>query len=142
VCRSIFTHHFFFETYGTQYGSFCCAGSSFEARFNFACQKSAVPLAREAGAVKAYLTSLFAGDDNEIFPYGVDPAFLRSSTALYRPEFQGRELWFYNTSDPAQVPPATNVPYGFFHRPLKVSAVAEFVLGLCFEVGFAENHPK
>lgn len=117
-----------------------CAGSSFEARFNFACQKSAVPLAREAGAVKAYLTSLFAGDDNEIFPYGVDPAFLRSSTALYRPELQGKEPWFYNTSDPAQVPPATNAPYGFFHRQLKVSSEAEAVLGSCFQVRLTENH--
>lgn len=97
-----------------------CAGSGFSAKFNFACQKSAVPLARNAGAVTAYLASLFAGDSNEIFPYGVDPAFLRSSEALYRPEFQGLEGRFYNVSDPAQVPNATNTPHGFHHRHLKV----------------------
>lgn len=110
----------------------CAAGPSFEAKFNFACQKSAVPLAREASAVKAYLTSLFAGDENELFPYGVDPAFLRSSTALYKPELQGSELWFYNTSGPAQVPPATSAPFGFFHRHLKVSGwVTEAGAVLC-----------
>lgn len=70
--------------------------------------------------MKAYLASLFAGDTNDIFPYGVDPAFLRSSTALYRPELQGLEGRYYNTSDPAQVPQATNAPYGFFHRHLQV----------------------
>jgi zinc transporter 1/2/3 len=70
--------------------------------------------------VKAYLSSLFAGDDNEVFPYGVDPAFLRSSESLYKPELQGREAWYYNTSDPTQVPSATNAPYGFFYRHLKV----------------------
>jgi hypothetical protein len=99
----------------------CCTGSSFEAKFSFGCQKSAVPLARDASAVRSYLSCLFAGDDNEVFPYGVDPAFLRSSDALYRPELQGREGWYYNTSDPMQVPPATKAPYGFFPRHLKVS---------------------
>lgn len=99
------------------------AGSSFEAKFDFGCQKSAVPLARNASVVRSYLSSLFAGDDNEVFPYGVDPAFLRSSEALYKPELQGAEGRYYNTSDPTQVPPTTGAPYGFFHRRLQVRAV-------------------
>lgn len=104
-----------------------CAGTSFEenfnnptTKFNIACQTSAVPLVRDASVVKEYLKSLFAGDDNEVFPYGVDPAFLRSSDALYKPGLQGKEGWYYNTSDPGQVPPSTKAPYGFFHRHLKV----------------------
>lgn len=96
------------------------AGSGFEAQFDFSCQKSAVPLVRDPSVVKAYL-SLFAGDDNDAFPYGVDPAFLRSSQALYQPELQGKEGWYYNTTDPAKVPPTTKAPYGFFHRHLQVS---------------------
>lgn len=107
------------------------AGSSFEARFSFGCQKSAVPLARDASAVRSYLSSLFAGDANEVFPYGVDPAFLRSSATLYRPELQGREGWYYNTSDPMQVPPATKTPCGFFPRHLKVSFMLHASLRCC-----------
>jgi len=102
-----------------------CAGSTFEAKFDFGCQKSAVPLARSSDVVKAYLASLFAGDDNEVFPYGVDPAFLRSSQAMYKPELQGSEGWYYNTSDPAQVPTTTKAPYGFFYRSLKVNKQAD-----------------
>lgn len=79
-----------------------------------------MPLARNASTVAAYLASLFAGDDNEVSPYGVDPAFLHSSQALYRPELQGKEGWFYNTSDPLQVSPVTGTPFGFFHRSLQV----------------------
>jgi zinc transporter 1/2/3 len=79
-----------------------------------------VPLARNASVVLAYLRSMFAGDASDVFPYGVDPAFLRSSAALYRPELMGRQGWWYNTSDPTQVAPTTQAPFGFFHRPLKV----------------------
>jgi hypothetical protein len=99
----------------------CSPGAGFAPKFDFACQRSAVPLSRGTSVVRDYLATLFAGDENEVFPYGVDPAFLRSSESLYKPELQGREGWYYNTSDPAQVPPTTNAPYGFFHRPLKVS---------------------
>jgi hypothetical protein len=99
------------------------AGSSFEAKFNLACQKSVVPLAHDSSVVKAYLAALFAGDDNEVFSYGVDPAFLRSSQSLYKPELQGSEGWYYNMSDPVQVPPTTKAPYGFFHRRLQVGIV-------------------
>lgn len=84
------------------------------------CQKSTVPLARDASLVKAYLASLFAGDD-EIYPYGVDPAFLPSSNALYKPDLQGLQAQYYNSSDPMQLPPTTNAPFGFFHRHLQVS---------------------
>ena len=101
----------------------CLAGSTFQSKFDFACQKSAVPLARNASAVQAYLASLFAGDDNDIYPYGVDPAFLRSSQALYKPELQGKEAWYYNTSDVTQLPPTTKAPFGFFHRQLQVGDV-------------------
>jgi hypothetical protein len=78
------------------------------------------PLARNPSVVTAYLSSLFAGDGNEVFPYGVDPAFLGSSQSLYQPELQGTKGWYYNASDPAQVPPTTKAPYGFFHRHLQV----------------------
>jgi hypothetical protein len=85
------------------------------------CQKSTVPLARDASLVKAYLASLFAGDDNEIYPYGVDPAFVPSSDVLYKPELQGMQAQYYNSSDPMQLPPTTNAPFGFFFRHLQVS---------------------
>jgi hypothetical protein len=97
------------------------AGSTFKSKFDFACQQSAIPLARNATLLSQYLSSLFAAQSNDIYPYGVDPAFLRSSTALYRPELQGKESWFYNTSDAWQVQPVTNMPYGFQHQPLQVS---------------------
>jgi hypothetical protein len=29
--------------------------------------------------------------------------------------------WYYNTSNPLEVPPTTDTPFGFFHRRLKVS---------------------
>lgn len=90
--------------------------------FDFRCQKSAVPLARNTTLLSQYLSTLFAGDTDDVYPYGVDPAFLRTSEALYRPELQGHESWFYNASDPAEVPPTTGTPYGFFHQQLKVRA--------------------
>jgi hypothetical protein len=85
------------------------------------CQTSTVPLAQDASLVKEYLASLFAGDGNEIYPYGVDPAFLPSSDALYKPELQGMQAQYYNSSDPMQLPPTTNAPFGYFHRHLQVS---------------------
>lgn len=96
------------------------AGGGFELRYDPACQKSTVPLARDANAVKAYLASLFVGDDNEVYPYGVDPAFLPSSAALYNPDLQGLQGQYYNTSDPMQLAPTSNAPFGFFHRHLQV----------------------
>eukprot|EP00879_Flechtneria_rotunda_P028207 GHRR01030295.1.p1 GENE.GHRR01030295.1~~GHRR01030295.1.p1 ORF type:complete len:524 (+),score=176.95 GHRR01030295.1:86-1573(+) len=96
-----------------------CSGTGFRALFDFSCQRSAVPLARNASVVNQYLAHLFAGDTNDVYPYGVDPAFLRSSASLYRPELQGKEAWFYNTSDPVEVSPITGTPYGFFHQPVK-----------------------
>ena len=98
------------------------AGTSLAVQLNPACQRRIVPLARNLTSVAAYLASLFGGDAADAFPYGVDPAFLRSSTTLYRPELQGRVGWFYNTSDPLQVPAATGTPFGFFHQPVKVRA--------------------
>lgn len=102
----------------------CGAGSGLKAKYDFTCQKSAIPLAKNATLLNNYLASLFAGDHNDIYPYGVDPAFLRSSTALYRPELQGKADWFYNTSDPLEVPPTTGTPYGFFHQQVKVRAAS------------------
>lgn len=98
------------------------AGTSLAVQLNPACQRRAVPLARNLTSVAAYLASLFGDDAADAFPYGVDPAFLRSSTSLYRPELQGRVGWFYNASDPLQVPVATGTPFGFFHQPVKVCA--------------------
>jgi hypothetical protein len=104
-----------------------CSASSFTAQYALRCSKSAVPLLREGAAgsvsqVANYLAQLFAGAGNDIYPYGVDPVFLRSSS-LYRPELLGSEGDYYNTSDPAEVPPTTGTPYGFFHRDLEVSGV-------------------
>eukprot|EP00775_Hariotina_reticulata_P011535 gene11535-11678_t len=57
-------------------------------------------------------------DISDVRPYGVDPTFLRSS-ALYRPELQAREGWYYNTSNPGEVSPATSTPFGFFYKSLQ-----------------------
>eukprot|EP00878_Enallax_costatus_P039271 GHUV01044855.1.p1 GENE.GHUV01044855.1~~GHUV01044855.1.p1 ORF type:complete len:318 (+),score=65.38 GHUV01044855.1:613-1566(+) len=98
-----------------------CSGSTFQAKYDFRCQRSEVTLTRNRTLLAEYLAILFAGDTNDVFPYGVDPVFLRSSTALYQPDLQGSEGWYYNTSDHLEVPPTTGTPYGFFHRPLRVS---------------------
>lgn len=97
------------------------AGGGFQLSYDPFCQKSAMPLVRDANAAKAYLASLFAGDDNEVYPYGVDPAFLPSSAALYKPELQEEQGRYYNTSDPMQLAPTSNAPFGFYHRHLQVS---------------------
>jgi zinc transporter 1/2/3 len=95
------------------------AGGGFGAKLDFACQKFAIPLAKNASALSSFLSSLFASETDNLLPYGVDPAFLRSSS-LYQPQLQGRVGWFYNTSNPQEVPPATEMPHGFYHRSLQV----------------------
>jgi zinc transporter 1/2/3 len=97
----------------------CPAADGFGAKFNFACQKYNIPLTKSASALSSFLSSFYAAASNSLLPYGVDPAFLRSSS-LYQPQLQGRVGWFYNTSDPREVPPATEMPRGFFHRSLQV----------------------
>lgn len=78
-----------------------------------------VPLAQNHTALLAYLSTLFSGDTNDVYPYGTDPIFLRSS-GLYDPDQSGHEGDYYNTTDPLEVPPTTGAPYGFFHRGLQV----------------------
>jgi hypothetical protein len=87
------------------------------------CQKFAIPLTKNASALSSFLSSFYAAASNSLLPYGVNLAFLRSSS-LYQPQLQGRVGWFYNTSDPQEVPPATEMPHGFFHRNLQVGAAA------------------
>lgn len=82
-----------------------------------------LPLARNLSSTTTLLASLLGGGvgGDSTAPFGVDPAFLRSSTALYRPELAGHEAWFYDTTPQAgQVSAITGAPYGFFHRPLQV----------------------
>lgn len=98
------------------------AGSTFQAKYDFRCRRSEVSLIKNVTLLAEYLAILFAGDTNDVFPYGVDPVFLRSSAALYEPDLQDREGWFYNMSDHLEVPQTTGTPYGFFHRPLKVNS--------------------
>ena len=99
-----------------------CKAGSYATKFALGCSKSALPLAKglSASAVLGYLKQLFPGAGNDVYPYGVDPVFLRSSN-LYEPSLVGSEGDFYNASDPAEVPAATGVPYGYFYRGLKVS---------------------
>jgi hypothetical protein len=94
-----------------------CAPGSRAAALSFDCARAAagVPLPRNASAAAA--AALAASSPGALAPYGVDPAFLRSS-ALYRPELAGLEGLYYNASDPAEVAPATGAPYGFHHRRL------------------------
>ncbi|WIA22838.1 hypothetical protein OEZ86_009786 [Tetradesmus obliquus] len=95
-----------------------CKGGGFGSKLDFACQTFAIPLAKNASALSRLLASLYASSSDSLLPYGVDPAFLRSSS-LYQPQLQGRAGWFYNTSDTREVPPATEMPHGFFHRSLQ-----------------------
>jgi hypothetical protein len=69
--------------------------------------------------VLAHLAQLFGSSGVATNAYGVDPVFLRSSD-LYEPGLVGQEGAFYNSSNPAEVPPATGIPFGYFHRPLQV----------------------
>lgn len=123
-----------------------CSGSSFAVQYALRCSKAAVPLLREGAAgsvsqVANYLAELFAGAGNDIYPYGVDPVFLRSSS-LYRPELLGNEGDYYNTSDPAEVPPATGTPYGFFHRDLQVCGLTVCPsVQLLFRQPMLDNQP-
>jgi zinc transporter 1/2/3 len=101
-----------------------CNAGSYAAKFALGCSKSAVPLTKSlsATAVFDYIKRLFPGAGSDIYPYGVDPVFLRSSS-LYEPSLSGSEGDYYNMSDPGEVPVATGVPYGYFHRGLKVSNI-------------------
>lgn len=97
-----------------------CARGSFAALLGFECQRAAaaagVTLVRNATAAAA-LAAWLRARGTGVAPYGVDPAFLRSSS-LYRPELIGREELYYNTSDRFEVSPETGTPFGFFHRQL------------------------
>jgi zinc transporter 1/2/3 len=107
-----------------------CDPFTLSQRFTLGCAKSSVPHAQDqasnttssssgAGGVMAYLAQLFGPTGVNTHPYGVDPVFLRSSD-LYQPGLVGQEGAFYNTSNPAEVVPATGIPFGYFHRPLRV----------------------
>jgi zinc transporter 1/2/3 len=111
--------------------SWLCPSGKFAMSFALGCSAAAVPLLSNSVAVQQvldYMTKLFPGASNEVFPYGVDPVFLRSSS-LYQPDLVGFEGDYYNTSDPAEVSAATGVPYGYFPRALKVG------FGLCLDAG-------
>jgi zinc transporter 1/2/3 len=111
-----------------------CDASTLSQRFTLGCAKSSVAYAQNqtgssnssggssgaAARVLAYLTQLFGRSGVDTNPYGVDPVFLRSS-GLYQPALVGQEGAFYNSSNPAEVLPATGIPFGYFHRPLRVS---------------------
>ena len=99
---------------------------STHSKWAMGCSKSVIPLAEKSSrnALVAFLKQLFAGAGNSAYPYGVDPVFLRSSS-LYTPDLVGCEDQWYNVSDPAEVPPATGVPYGYYHRALTVSPPLE-----------------
>ena len=102
--------------------SWLCPTGKFAMNFALGCSSAAVPLLSKSTAMQQvldYISKLFPGATNEVFPYGVDPVFLRSSS-LYRPELVGSEGDYYNTSDPSEVSAATGVPYGYFPRALKV----------------------
>jgi hypothetical protein len=112
----------FLHTTRKAVGLTCSTGS----KWAMGCSRSTVPLAEVSSknAVLAFLKQLFAGAGDLIHPYGVDPVFLRSSS-LYNPDLVGREGQWYNISDPSEVPPTTGVPYGYYHRPLKVSKLIQ-----------------
>jgi hypothetical protein len=95
-----------------------CAPGSHAAALSFDCARAAagVPLSRNGTAAAA--AALAASSPSALAPYGIDPAFLRSSS-LYRPDLAGREGLYYNTSDPHEVAASTGSPYGFFHRRLE-----------------------
>jgi zinc transporter 1/2/3 len=99
-----------------------CNKDSFAATFAMGCSEASIPLAKRFAAnfsVIESLSSLFSGANTDISPYGADPVFLRRSS-LYQPTLSGSEGDFYNVSDQGEVPVATGVPYGYFHRNLKV----------------------
>ncbi|GIM03190.1 hypothetical protein Vretimale_7995 [Volvox reticuliferus] len=75
-----------------------------------------VAFLQTTGKAASYLKRLFAGINNSLAPYGVDPIFLRSSS-LYREDLSSKLSWYYNISDPSEVSP-TGTPYGFTARPL------------------------
>jgi zinc transporter 1/2/3 len=97
-----------------------CVRGSVAAMLGFDCAVAAasggvtfMSNASAAAALAAWLTAR----SNGVNPYGIDPAFLRSSS-LYRPDLIGREGLYYNTSDSFEVSAATKTPYGFFYKRL------------------------
>jgi hypothetical protein len=84
---------------------------------NFTCQRTATTSSNSSWL--QLVEAVFAGYSNNVHPYGVDPAFLRTSS-LYKPDLQGLEGWYYNKSNPLEILPTTSTPFGFFHKTLQV----------------------
>ncbi|GIL51198.1 hypothetical protein Vafri_7273 [Volvox africanus] len=80
------------------------------------CNRYDVAFLQTSDKAASYLRRLYAGINNSLAPYGVDPIFLRSSS-LYREDLTSKLSWYYNASDPSEVSP-TGTPYGFTARPL------------------------
>ncbi|GLI62029.1 hypothetical protein VaNZ11_004606, partial [Volvox africanus] len=93
-------------------GSCVCGFSGLDA----SCNWYDVAFLQTSDKAASYLRRLYAGINNSLAPYGVDPIFLRSSS-LYREDLSSKLSWYYNTSDPSEVSP-TGTPYGFSARPL------------------------
>jgi hypothetical protein len=104
-----------------------CDNAGRLAQLALGCNKLSIsfvtPGSNSSSGVLAYLAALLGPSGTDLNPYGVDPVYLRSSS-LYQPDLVGLEEQYYNTSDGAQVPNATGVPYGYYPRSLKVGRTA------------------
>lgn len=102
-----------------------CSHSNFVARYALGCSSGAFYAqmgddgSHNRSSFLQQLASLLGPEGTDLHPYGVDPVYLRSSS-LYQPRLVGRESQYYNTSDPNEVPKATGVPFGYYHRPVPV----------------------
>ncbi|GAX82864.1 hypothetical protein CEUSTIGMA_g10291.t1 [Chlamydomonas eustigma] len=74
---------------------------------------TAPPSQTDSSFVTNFYARLFAGKNNSIYPYGVDPVFLQTSS-LYNPVIFNNMPLFYNTSDDQQIS-VNGIPYGFHH---------------------------
>jgi hypothetical protein len=109
-----------------------CDNAGRLAQLALGCSKLSIsfvaPGSNSSSGVAAYLAALLGPSGTDLHPYGVDPVYLRSSS-LYQPDLVGLEEQYYNTSDGAQVPDATGVPYGYYPRSLKVGRTALYAVG-------------
>lgn len=63
-----------------------CDTSQLNSRLDAECTRYVIPGLQSSSIVSSLLSRLFGSDSNNLYPYGVDPVFLRYEIGCWSPE--------------------------------------------------------